>query len=600
MLPMTKAAQALQALVLLLPAVLAMPALNLATTELEPRNNPTLASHGHKYSLNELWGIVEKGSPVEYATEQTVRQGPFEFDVPESPSSFPYLTTEPTGSSKLSLNSSTAGLKFPKGFKYGVASAAAQVEGAVKADGRGPSIWDYTAHQFPASIADGTTLDVTDNFRYLYKYDTARIAAMGVNAHSISISWSRVLPLGTMESISHDALEYYDDLIGTTVAAGIEPVVTLFHWDVPLALELEYGSYRSEQIVGHFTAYAELAFRRWGSKVKTWVTHNEPGVFCPRYENTLPLNATNPTNWSEQESRYRCTYHLLKAHGSAVKVFRQLQSDGTIPADHEVGLKLDNSYPLPYDGENQDDVDNAARAEAFNVGIYAEPIYGSGDWPEIVKQAVPAWMLPNITAEDTALIRGSADYFALDGYDVRITKALDEGEYARCKANSSDTNWPVCADTSRLAYSQSFKNGWTLGQQADPRAPWLYNSAGALRWYGKLIHERYPAPKYYLSEFGFAEPGESNKTELHQLRQDSARTAYLQDYLDQILLSIHLDGVPWAGIFAWSFLDNFEWYEGKRLRFGMQFVNFTSPRLERHYKRSFLELRDYMQMRLDL
>ncbi|PWN48553.1 glycoside hydrolase [Violaceomyces palustris] len=552
---------------------------------------------GKKYTLEELWAEVEKGSPVKYAAEQEVRKGPFTHEdiyVPKDPYSQPFLTPD----YKSIKDTKVGHLKFPKGFKYGVASAAAQVEGAVKTDGRGPSIWDYVAHQYPSSIYDQSTPDIADNHYYLYEYDIARIKKMGVSTYSFSISWSRVLPLGRGE-VNQKGLDFYDRFIDAIIDAGIEPVATLFHWDVPLALEYEYGSYRSERIVDDFVAYAEIAFKRWGHKVKSWVTHNEPGVFCPRYDSTLPLNATNPTQYDGHESRFRCTYHLLKAHGEAVSLYRSLKESGQVAKDGEIGIKLDNSYPLPYDSASPADVENAARAEAFNVGIWAEPIFGSGDWPKIIKEAVPSDLLISFTAKDKELIKGSADFFALDGYDIRITKSLPSPQYDSCKQNTSDPNWPICADGSKLAYSQSLKGGWTLGQQADPLAPWLYNSAGAIRWYGKKLKEMYPSKKYYLTEFGFAEPYESDKTEIHQIREDTARSQYMVDYLSEILLSIHEDNVPWAGIFAWSLLDNFEWYIGLRLRFGMQYVNFTDPSLPRTFKRSFIELRDFMNDHLE-
>ncbi|KAH8914992.1 glycoside hydrolase family 1 protein, partial [Atractiella rhizophila] len=161
-------------------------------------------------------------------------------------------------------------LKFPKGFLFGVASAAQQVEGAVKAEGRGPSHWDYLCHVYPSACTNYTS-DVTDLQYYLYKQDIARIKAMGVNAYSFSISWSRVFPFGKKDSPLNEAgLQYYENLVDELLANGIKPVATLFHWDTPLNLVFEYGGFINNNgtVVEDFTAYAEAVFKRLGNKAR--------------------------------------------------------------------------------------------------------------------------------------------------------------------------------------------------------------------------------------------------------------------------------------------------------------------------------------------
>lgn len=188
--------------------------------------------------------------------------------------------------------------KFPSGFFWGVSSAAYQIEGAMQAEGRGPSVWDIFTHRSTEITVSNDTGDVGCNEYYLYKQgalqifakmfgvlimsDIARIAALGVPYYSFSISWSRIFPFGK-GPVNELALQHYDDLIDTCLQYGVKPVVTLFHWDLPLFLQNQYGGWLSEEIVDDYVAYAKVVFERYGNKVSHWFTMNEPIVFCGEY-----------------------------------------------------------------------------------------------------------------------------------------------------------------------------------------------------------------------------------------------------------------------------------------------------------------------------
>ena len=158
---------------------------------------------------------------------------------------------------------------FPKDFWWGVASAAYQIEGAVKDEGRGPSIWDVLTHRVPNYVTTNETGDISDNEYYLYKQDIARIAALGVPVYSFSISWSRIMPYGK-GPINEKGLAHYDDLINTCIEYGVQPSVTLYHWDTPLYLQNTYGGWLSEDIVDDFVEYARVVFERYGNRVPYW------------------------------------------------------------------------------------------------------------------------------------------------------------------------------------------------------------------------------------------------------------------------------------------------------------------------------------------
>ncbi|KAH8922793.1 glycoside hydrolase family 1 protein [Atractiella rhizophila] len=547
----------------------------------EPTGNPYSQDR-----LDALWDAVEgAGIPVEVHPINSV-QPVKDFEVPDTP-------TLPT-----SLHDhAPKDLKFPKGFLFGVASAAQQVEGAVKAEGRGPSHWDYLCHVYPSACTNYTS-DVTDLQYYLYKQDIARIKAMGVNAYSFSISWSRVFPFGKKDSPLNEAgLQYYENLVDELLANGIKPVATLFHWDTPLNLVFEYGGFINNNgtVVEDFTAYAEAVFKRLGNKVTTWFTFNEPRVYCSMYGGPPFSQTSYGGKWNSTTAPYPCTYNVLKAHGHAVAAYRQLVKDGTIKAG-EISFKNDDSHPVPWDSSNPADQEAADRHFAFQIGIFSEPVYASCDYPGVVLDTIPADILPRLSDEDKKYICKSADFYAIDGYRTNVAKEVPGGIDA-CKHNLTNPAWPICQDTSNNG-QYTLKNGFSLGTPADPFANWLYNTAPFVRQQFKSLNSSFPSPKIYLTEFGFAREFEYQRQELYQITWDSDRTAYFNDYLTEVLLAIHEDGLNIGGTFAWSLVDNFEWNSGLQQRFGLQYVNYSSPTIERHYKLSFLSMRDFFKNHL--
>lgn len=531
--------------------------------------------------LSALWSQVEVSIPVSTARQISVVTVNTTFDVPGTPI-LPFSLQDHTPN----------GYKAPKDFLWGVASAAQQYEGAVKADGRGPSHWDYLCHRDPSACTNYTS-DITDNGRYLFPQDIARIKAMGVNAYSFSISWTRVIPFGKKGSpVSEEGLQYYEDLVKTLIANGIKPVATLFHWDTPLQTVFEYGGFLNATIVEDYYYYVETVFSRLGSLVTTWITFNEPRVYCSEYQ-SAPFDAYYERyGLNATVAPYLCSYHLLQAHGAAVGAYRGMIKNQTIKAG-EIAFKNDDSYQLPQNPDSAADVEAANRHFQFYIGIFSQPVYGDGNWPTVVRQTIPTKFLPDLTDSDKALIKGSADFYAIDGYRTNIAAAAPNGINA-CLANISDPNWPVCQDNSNTGQYSTLQ-GFALGPPADPFADWLYNTAPFLRYQLKVLKQYFNYNKIYISEFGFAEPFSYMRTDQYQILFDTDRTAYYQDYLAEAMVAIHEDGIPLAGVFAWSLVDNFEWGSGLEQRFGMQYVNYSDPNLTRHYKLSFLCYRDFIK-----
>ncbi|KII90092.1 glycoside hydrolase family 1 protein [Plicaturopsis crispa FD-325 SS-3] len=477
-------------------------------------------------------------------------------------------------------------LKYPDKFIFGVATAAYQVEGAAKADGKGPTTWDWAGRQ-PLAIADNTTGDIVDLHYYLYKEDVARVAALGVNAHSFSISWARIFPFGTKDSpVNQAGLDHYSDVIDYHLQAGVQPVITLFHWDTPLALMAYYGGFTSPRIVEDYVNYATTVFKAFNGRIKTWYTFNEPRVFCSQL-GTYPFNSTFAPGVNSSTAPYQCSYYLLKAHAGAVKAFRALNISG------EIAFKSDDFVGKPWRSNSTVDSEAVERHAAFRIGLFADPVYTTGDWPQLIKDTLPPEYLPRLTAEDKKDILGSADFFAIDAYRSQWLTEPDTGLDA-CKAAHStdeDPNWPECSTA--VLYDT---NNWAAGPSADPRSTWDQPTPQMLRYALGQLHKRWPAPKMYISEFGIDEPFETELTDLWRITEDPTRTNYFMTNLGEALLAIHEDKIPLAGVFAWAMVDNAEWQSGLAAKFGIQYVNYTT--LERTYKRSAFDLAEFFKAHL--
>ncbi|KAL4612078.1 hypothetical protein ACB092_08G172900 [Castanea dentata] len=262
---------------------------------------------------------------------------------------------------------------FPKGFIFGTAAAAYQYEGAAKEDGRGPSIWDTYTHEHPERITDGSSGDVANDQYHYYKKDVQIMKKMNLNAYRFSVSWSRVLPKGKLSGgMNREGIEYYNKLINRLLSKGIKPYVTMFHWDLPQALEDEYGGFLSPHIVDDFRDYAELLFKEFGDRVKHWITLNEPfsysvggyvgGLLAPgRCSAWLNLNCTGGNSGTEP---YLVSHNELLSHAAAVEVYKkkyQAEQKGMI------GITLVSNWFVPFSDAKKDQ-DAALRALDFMLG----------------------------------------------------------------------------------------------------------------------------------------------------------------------------------------------------------------------------------------
>lgn len=452
--------------------------------------------------------------------------------------------------------------KFDENFVWGTATSSYQIEGAAFIDGKGPSIWDAFSG-IPGKVHNGETGELACDHYHKYKEDIQLMKNMGIKAYRFSIAWPRVMPTGKNGS-NEKGIQFYSDLIDALLEAGITPWVTLYHWDLPLALQLEDDGWLGDSISDHFAAYADLCFEKFGDRVKHWITLNEPwvvailgygqGVFAPgRISNAEP---------------YIAGHHLLLAHAKAVKVYRDKYSH----QNGEIGITNNCDWREPLT-DKQEDIDAAERALQFFLAWFADPIY-KGDYPKVMKDRLGD-RLPGFSPEEKTMLKDSSDFFGLNHYTTMYA-AHDDGTQ---KERSVYGNGGISEDQEvDLSLDKSWK--FTLMNWAV--VPW--GCKKLLQW----IDARYDKPDIYITENGCAYADELIDGQV----DDQARVDYYNGYLAACQEAI-AEGVKLKGYFAWSFMDNFEWASGYDKRFGLHYVDFQT--LERTPKNSALWFRDVIK-----
>lgn len=443
--------------------------------------------------------------------------------------------------------------RFPDEFVWGTATSSYQIEGAHNLGGKGPSIWDAFC-TIPGKVYNGDNGNVTIDHFHRYKDDVALMKQLGFKAYRFSISWPRLIPDGKGQP-NEEGLAFYDRLIDELLANGIEPWITLYHWDLPLALQLEEDGWLNPNIVNHFAKYAELCFSRYGDRVTNWITLNEPwvvsilgygqGVFAPgRVSNSEP---------------YLAAHHLLLSHAKAVQIYREKYGR----PDGQIGITNNCDWREPLTNK-EEDKEAAERALLFFLGWFADPVY-FGDYPDVMKDRVGS-RLPHFTKEEKDLIKGSSDFFGLNHYTTMYAANHTGGDMQQEVYGNGGLS-----EDQDVVLSRSKE--WRLTAMNWAVVPW--GCKKLLQW----IHDRYDGPDIYITENGFAY---EDKVE-RGIVADQDRLADYKSYLEACQEAIS-EGVGLKGYFAWSMFDNFEWASGYRPRFGITYVDYET--LERTPKDS--------------
>ncbi|XP_069791237.1 lactase/phlorizin hydrolase-like [Narcine bancroftii] len=453
--------------------------------------------------------------------------------------------------------------EFPKNFAWSAATAAYQIEGAWRADGKGLSIWDTFSHT-PLKVGNDDTGDVACDSYHKIEEDLAILKELKVNHYRFSLSWPRILPDGTTRFVNEPGLNYYAQFIDALLQANIKPQVTLYHWDLPQALQ-DVGGWENTSTIDRFVEYANLCFQRLGDKVKFWITLNEPyntALLGYGYGTAAPGIGTRLGT-----APYVVAHNLIKAHAEVWHLYNETyrsQQKGLI------SITINSDWVEPRNPYKQEDIDAANRHLMFYGGWFAYPIFKDGDYNEVMKtrvrekslaQGLAKSRLPEFTESEKQKIKGTYDYMGFNHYTTVLAFTANFGNIL--PMYDADRGTGTTTDRSWLR-SGSF---WLKV------TPWGYRKI--LNW----IKKEFNNPPIYLTENGVSEHGD-------QGLNDTWRINYYRGYINEVLKAIKLDGVDIRGYTAWSLMDNFEWAVGYADRFGLFYVNYTDPSLPRIPKAS--------------
>ncbi|XP_030578600.1 cytosolic beta-glucosidase [Archocentrus centrarchus] len=446
---------------------------------------------------------------------------------------------------------------FPPDFAWGAATSAYQIEGGWQADGKGPSIWDTFSHEKGRVFGDQNG-DVACNSYELWEKDLECIQQLGLTHYRLSLSWARLLPDGTTRHVNQKGVQYYNKVIDDLLASNVSPMVTLYHFDLPQALQ-DQGGWKSPGIASLFDSYAQFCFQTFGDRVKLWITINEPQV-CAKVGHEDGIHA--PGLKEKGTAAYLVGHNMLRAHAAAWHSYNSLYRPEQKGA---VSLALNSDWYEPLNQGCTEDIAAAERDLAFTLGWFAWPVFVTGDYPEIMRSAINtqskklgyngACRLPSFSNDDPAVL-GTADFFALNYYTSRKVKPGGGCEQMLCmKADQDaeevlDSSWPISG------------------------VSWLAVVPDGLRKLLKYIKDTFNDPAVLITENGFSQVGPLQI-------EDAQRSVHYKDTISEVAKAIHEDGVNVRGYFAWSLMDNFEWADGFSVRFGLFHVDFADSKRTR-------------------
>ncbi|MED6182764.1 hypothetical protein PIB30_031766 [Stylosanthes scabra] len=457
---------------------------------------------------------------------------------------------------------------FPTDFMFGTASSSYQHEGAVNEGGRSPSIWDTYTEKYPERIKDHSNGAVAADTYHHYKEDVNIMKDIGFNAYRFSISWSRILPGGNLSGgINKQGIQYYNNLINELLSNGIQPFVTIFHWDLPQSLEDSYGGFLSPHIVDDFKDYAEVCFKEFGDRVKHWMTLNGPGIWSllgyanilkapGRCSTWLPFNCSDGDSATEP---YIVAHHQLLAHATAVKLYREKYQKSQ---KGQIGIAHSFDWAIPL-SDSAADIDATSRLLTFRIGWFMEPLtYGT--YPaEMVNKLGDR--LPRFSQEQSKMVQNSYDFIGINYYTTCYVAD------AECQVENQTIYTDSCTD------STNERDGIPIGPKG--ASHWIYLYPQGIEELLTYLN-KYNNPVIYITENGY--PGANDgKVSL----EDNERIDCHIQHLYYIHSAMRNNDVKVKGYFAWSLLDNFEWTDGYTVRFGVVFVDYNNE-LKRYPKSS--------------
>ena len=438
-------------------------------------------------------------------------------------------------------------IQFPESFIWGVATAAAQIEGAAFEDGRGPSIWDVFS-RLPGKIKNGGIPDVCCDSYHNIERDVAMLKELGVKSYRLSFSWSRILPDGT-GAVNPAGMDYYKRLISALKSAGIRINATIYHWDLPYALQVK-GGFGNREIIDWYLNYASILFDSFGEDVDYWVTFNEPiatyvghakGFFAP--------------GLTDEKYARQCIHHLLVCHGEAVKLFRSRQLPG------QIGVVVDVWKHYPARPDNADDVASAMmNNEIEGYGMFLHPLFLGGYSAELTAYMEKTGLTPKTEPGDMETICQKLDFYGLNFYNGLYDNADEMQRKAETEAA-----------------------GGNYQDKPEQHLEAVYDVL-------HMLVEDYKIDiPIFISENGMAQDDGPDR---EAVLNDEERIAYVSETLRHIRRAMD-DGIDVRGYYHWSLMDNFEWSAGFAARFGLYYTDYE--KLDFIPKKSAAWYRDVIQ-----
>lgn len=444
-------------------------------------------------------------------------------------------------------------MSFSKDFAWGVATAAYQIEGACDADGKGVSIWDtYTHHS--GHIADNSNGDIACDHYNRYKEDISLLNDLGVNSYRFSVNWTRIFPDG-IGKVNEKGVDFYSRLIDEMLKYGIKPYMTLHHWDYPMELYYK-GGWLNRDSSDWFAEYTECIVKRFGDRVKDFITINEPQVIIGCGYDIKQEHA--PCLTMDTREHLQIMHNMLLSHGKAAQIIHDNKARVSIAPNSNIYM------PLTETKENIEAARKASFGTLFNTFVWSQNYYIDpivlGDYPKEYYERYSDMLPTGFSKDDLKIISQPLDYLCQNVYDGRFVYATESGEIKLANEKNGDPHTDM---------------GWPVTPEV-------------LYWGVKFMAERYNVP-IYISENGTAMP---DLVTADKKVHDGARIEYIKRYLTSLKRAAS-EGVPVDGFFYWTAMDNFEWGHGYKRRFGLIYVDYETQ--ERITKDSYNYYRDIIK-----
>ncbi|XP_048094415.1 lactase-phlorizin hydrolase-like [Alosa alosa] len=470
---------------------------------------------------------------------------------------------------------------FPEGFQWAVSSESFKVEGGWSEDGKGETIWDRFGHQ--GHVFDNQTADLACDSYNKVDYDVYLLRGLLTDTFQFSISWARIFPTGHRGSLSEKGALYYDNLINTLLESNIEPVVTLYHWDLPQALQ-DNGGWTNLTVVEAFKDFADFCFSRFGDRVKTWNTFSSPWVVSHSGYGT---GEHAPGVKDPVISSYQVTHNILKSHAEAWHVYNdnyRKQQGG------RVGIALNSDWAEPLNTASPQDIEAAGRYLDFMLGWFAHPIFVDGDYPVKLKtqieqkkqecQPTEVARLPVFTESEKQRIKGTADFFGLNHYTTRLInessgQCVPEPHGVGDFQSHVDPSWP------------------TIDSDWIQPVPW------GLRRLLNYISAQYTS----VSKVPIHITGNGMPMYNSESFNDTERINFLNGYINEVLKAINLEGADIKKYTVQSLMDGFEGPQGYSQRYGLHYVNFEdssrprTPKASAYFYGHVIEMNGFEKVR---